>query len=148
MTTLSRYSFLFLALCVALSSCYDEDLSGTDLGYDYFPVELGRFVEYQVDSSWQDDPVGNIGSGQLSYVLRELNESTFIDEGGREAVRLERVILSGAALGIKDVWAKVVTPSFAEQNEENVIFIKHNFPIRDGKRWAGHDRATPASPRR
>jgi len=128
-----------------LSSCYDEDLSGIDLGYDYFPVELGRYVTYEVDSSWQDDIIGPIGSGQRSYVLRDINESIFIDEGGREAIRVERRIFANNNWGIKDVWSRVVVPEYAEQNEENVIFLKHNFPVVEGKVWDGHIRATPLS---
>lgn len=142
---MNRLALIFLAISLTLSSCYDEDLSGIDLGYDYFPVELGRYVTYEVDSIWRDDIIGPIGSGNVSYVLRDLNESIFIDEEGREAIRIERSRLANGTVIIKDIWSRVVIPAFAEQNEENVIFVKHNFPIVAGKSWDGHIRATPQS---
>lgn len=117
-----------------------------DIGHSYFPVEIGKWVLYEVDTAWRDDIIGPIGAGELSYVLRDVNESIFIDEGGREAVRVERQRQTGTgSWAMKDVWSRVQLPQFAEQNEENVIFIKHNFPIREGKMWDGHARATPGS---
>lgn len=135
---------VIIPLSASLVGCYDEDLTGIDLGYDYFPTELGRYVTYEVDSMWQDDPIGPIGSGQLSYTLHEFNESVFLDEAGRDAIRVERIMTSVSPMRIR-VWSRVKTASFAEQNESNVIFIKHNFPVREGKRWRGHDRTTPNS---
>jgi len=132
-------------LSLILSSCYDEDLSGSDLGYSYFPIEIGIYVTYQVDSAWRDDIIGPIGSGQASYVLRDINQSTFMDEEGREAIRVERQMQSGSNWSIKDVWSRVTTVDFSEQNEENVIFVKHNFPVLEDKTWDGHIRATPQS---
>jgi hypothetical protein len=136
---------VLLVLGLSLSSCYDEDLSGIDLGYGYFPLELGKYVIYEVDSSWRDDIIGPIGAGHLSYILRDRNESIFLDEEGREAIRVERQRQVAGGWVMKDVWSRVITPTFAEQNEENVIFIKHNFPVIEGKSWDGHARATPLS---
>lgn len=138
-------SCLLFALGLSLSSCYDEDLSGIDLGYNYYPLELGNYVIYEVDSVWRDDIIGPIGAGQLSYVLRDRNESIFVDEEGRDAIRVERQRQVPSGWVMKDVWSRVTVMEFAEQSEENVIFIKHNFPIREGKVWDGHARATPQS---
>ena len=143
--SLYKLVLLFLSLSLMLSSCYDEDLSGSDLGYSYFPVELGTYVTYQVDSTWRDDIIGPVGSGAVSYVLRDINQSTFMDEEGREAIRVERQINAGSNWSIKDVWSRVSIVDFSEQNEENVIFVKHNFPVLEGKIWDGHIRATPQS---
>ena len=97
-----------------------EDTDLPFIGYEYFPVEIGKYVEYRVDSLWQDDPVGQLGSGEMHYLLRELNESNFIDEEGREAVRVERWWRSDSLTqwSIKDIWHRVSTPELAEQNEE------------------------------
>lgn len=114
------------------------------IGYDYFPTEIGRFVEYKVDSIWQDDIIGQIGFAEAHYYLHDLNESTFIDEEGRPAVRVERSwkkTLQGV-YDIKDVWYRTRTSEIAEQNEENVTFIKHNFPVKEGKAWDGNSKNT------
>jgi len=135
---------LFILLSVFLTSCYKEETILPFLGYEYFPSEIGSFIEYRVDSLWQDDPAGQLGSGGLSYDLREVNESNFTDEANREAVRLERYWKQNgqAEWSIKDIWHKVRTPNIAEQNEDNVVFVKHNFPVEEGKSWDGNARNT------
>jgi hypothetical protein len=128
----------------ALSGCYKEDLNLPEIGYDYFPTELGKFVEYRVDSIWQDDVIGQIGFAEAHYFLHDLNESSFVDEEGRPAVRVERSWkqTQQAEYEIKDVWSRTRTSRIAEQNEENVVFIKHNFPVKEGKVWDGNSKNT------
>ena len=127
-----------------LTGCYNEDTDLPFIGYEYFPTELGRFVEYKVDSIWQDDVIGQIGFAEAHYFLHDLNESAFIDEEGRQATRVERSWkqnLSGD-YSIKDIWYRTRTSRIAEQNEENVVFIKHNFPVKEGKTWNGNSKNT------
>ncbi len=127
-----------------LSGCYREDTVLPLIGYDYFPTELGKYVDYKVDSTWQDDPAGQLGFSEAHYFLRELNESSFIDEEGRPAIRVERYAKYSPAAewSIKDVWYRTRTPEIAEQNEENVVFIKHNFPVKVGETWNGNSKNT------
>ena len=128
---------------MVLQSCYKEDSVQPVLGLDYFPMQVGKWVDYEVDSVWRDDPIGAIGSGNRHYQLRELNESAFIDDENRASIRIERYKRNDESLSwhISDVWSKTRTNLTAEQNEENVIFIKHNFPIEDGKVWLGNNRS-------
>lgn len=127
-----------------LSGCYREDTVLPFIGYEYFPTEIGRYVEYKVDSTWQDDPAGQLGFVEAHYFLRDLNESPFVDEEGRPATRVERHAKYSpfGEWNIKDVWYRTRTTKIAEQNEENVVFIKHNFPIRAGKKWNGNSKNT------
>ena len=71
-----------------------------------------------------------------------MNESTFIDEEGRPVIRVERYSKQSqlAEWNVKDIWYRTRTPSVAEQNEENVVFIKHNFPVKEGKKWDGNSK--------
>ncbi len=130
--------------CSFLSSCYKEDTELPFIGYEYFPIELGKFIEYQVDSIWQDDVIGETGSGEVHYLLRDVNESKFTDEESREAVRVERYWKQDVleSWTVKDIWHRVSTSKIAEQNEENIIFIKHNFPVKEEKTWDGNARNT------
>lgn len=127
-----------------LSGCYREDTELPFIGYVYFPTELGKYVEYRVDSVWQDDPAGAIANVEAHYFLQELNESAFIDEEGRPAIRVERYAKYSpfGEWNMKDVWYKTRTAKVAEQNEENVVFIKQNFPVREGKTWDGNAKNT------
>jgi hypothetical protein len=131
--------------CMNLSSCYLEDTELPFIGYDYYPTELGTYVEYQVDSVWQDDQIGPIGSAEAHYFLRDINESSFVDEEGRPAIRVERYSKQnqlGDFSNVKDIWYRTRTSKIAEQNEENVVFIKHNFPVKEGKTWDGNSKNT------
>jgi len=127
-----------------LNGCYREDTVLPFIGYEYFPTVIGRFIEYKVDSTWQDDPAGQLGFSEAHYFLRDLNESPFIDEENRPAIRVERYSRFSpfAEWDIKDVWYRTRTADLAEQNEENVVFIKHNFPVRAGKTWDGNSKNT------
>ncbi|MCB0756700.1 MAG: hypothetical protein KDB98_13955, partial [Flavobacteriales bacterium] len=129
---------------LGLVGCYNADTDLPYIGYEYFPTELGRFVEYRVDSIWQDDIIGQIGSAEAHYFLHDLNESLFTDEEGRPAVRVERSWKQNenGNYSIKDIWYRTRTSRIAEQNEENVVFIKHNFPIKLGKVWDGNSKNT------
>jgi|GEM_PF-430946 len=135
-----------ITLTFTLSGCYEEETL-TSSGAEYFPVEIGHWVEYEVDSVWMDEPAGSLGSGETHYLLRELNESTYLDEGGRDIVRIERSWRADtlAAWTIKDIWGKVRTAAEAEQNEDNVILRKLIFPVRDGQAWNGTLRTTDQS---
>ncbi|MCF8459553.1 MAG: hypothetical protein K9G46_02425 [Flavobacteriales bacterium] len=135
---------LFAIASSLLSGCYLEDGDLPFIGYEYFPTEIGRFIEYKVDSTWQDDPAGQLGFAEVHYFLRDLNESPFTDEEGRPATRVERYsrLSPLSEWKIKDVWYRVKTAKLAEQNEENVEFIKHNFPVKDGKKWDGNSKNT------
>lgn len=137
---LKKLFAISMLVLVSVSGCYREDDLLPFIGYDYFPTELGKFVEYKVDSIWQDDVIGPVGSAEARYFLHDLNESNFTDEEGRPAVRVERSwkFTEQSQYVIKDVWSRTRTANVAEQNEENVIFIKHNFPVREGKRWDGN----------
>jgi len=139
-----RPVLLVLFTVISFSSCYKEDTVIPYLGYDYFPNEIGRYVVYQVDSTWQDDAVGAAAFAEAHYQLRDVNESYFTDEEGRQAIRVERYWLKQNQTEwlIKDVWHRVRTSEIAEQNEENVVFVKHNFPIEDGKVWDGNSKTT------
>ncbi|MCF8464002.1 MAG: hypothetical protein K9G41_04135 [Flavobacteriales bacterium] len=131
-------------VCSLLSGCYREDADLPFIGYEYFPTEIGRFIEYKVDSVWQDDEAGQLGFAEAHYFLRDLSESPFTDEEGRPATRVERYsrLSPFSDWKIKDVWYRVRTEKIAEQNEENIVFVKHNFPLKDGKKWDGNSKNT------
>ena len=142
---MKKVAAIFCVISLGLSSCYLEDTELPFIGYEYFPTEIGTYVEYQVDSVWQDDPIGPIGSAEAHYLLKDVNESTFLDEENRPAIRVERYWKQDTQADftdIKDVWHRTRTPEIAEQNEENVVFIKHNFPVKAGKTWDGNSKNT------
>jgi hypothetical protein len=131
-------SFLLLTGTVLLLiGCKDDEIVPQDLGYGYWPTNTGHWVEYQVDSVWQEDEVGlRIES---HYRLMEVVDSQYVDPEGRPSQRIERFVqdTTGTWL-IKDIWTQTVTATFAERTEENLRKLKLAFAVRDYQRWNAH----------
>ena len=126
---------LGLLVCFA---CEDKIEDPPDLGLDYFPVEVGTWVEYDVDSIVFDDFTGEVDTFQ--FRIREEVESVFEDLEGRSTQRLERwrKASDSSDWKLKDVWTANRTQTTAERVEENVRFVKLSFPVRDGLEWDGN----------
>ena len=110
-----------------------------NLGYEYFPVELGSFVEYRVDSIWHDQPAAAIDGihDTLSYFLKEVIESEFIDAEDEMSLRVERYKRSTEAeeWRLVDIWFAKRRSSNAEKVEENVRYVKLAFPLNQAASW-------------
>lgn len=126
---------LVLLLTTAVACERDQEVAPFDPGYDYFPTQPGLWVEYTVDSAWQNDVIGAIGTH--SYRLRERITNDFTDPEGRTAQRLirEQWDTTWNNWQPKDVWWQVRTPTNAERAEENERRIKLIFPTREGQQW-------------
>lgn len=138
---MKKYTFLLLCLTVLLTACKDKteiEEVMTDFGYDYFPLEIGKYRIYQVDSIVYD-----IGSGGLilkntnQVFVRERITDTLQDNLGQTTYRIERSTRSdeNESWEIKDIWLALNTAEQAEQIEENLRFIKLIFPIKQGEIW-------------
>jgi hypothetical protein len=126
----------YLALLVlVLVSCKKEKPVVEDFGYEYFPNEIGYWVEYDVTEINHD-----ITSDTSIYQLREQISAFFFDQQGRKTQRVERFWRTSSAdeWVIKDVWHANLTTRTAEKVEENIRFVKLNFPIRTTSKWDGN----------
>lgn len=129
---------LFLTSFVFVSCQKDkEDLSGLDKGYAYFPLEIGKYVLYDVDSTYWDDflraeihhrcqlryeVVDTFNSGgELAYVINVLYRQTSADP-----------------FVPNDVIYASANEDRAVLTQGNVPFIKMTFPVKEGKTWDGN----------
>ena len=130
--------FIFLTIIFLAFGCKTDKLLPSDVGYDYFPVEIGKWVVYDVDSIVFNDFTNEIDS--FHFQIKELIESSFVDAEGREVQRLHRYKRKdvGDSWTIKDVWSIVKTNKTAERFEENVMYVKLSFPARIGQSWDGN----------
>lgn len=127
---------LFATLCLAiLAGCKKDDPIVVDMGYGYFPTEVGRWIEYRVDSSWINEE--NSTSGSRSYRLREVIGSAYIDPAGRQAQRIERSVWDslGGFWRIRDVWTQTRNAAAAERTEEDRRYLKLSFAVKADERW-------------
>lgn len=140
----SAYPLLLLSAAAALvTGCSKDDPAGVDLGYDYFPTTVGRWVEYQVDSQRVHIEGGDTAQLDLSYALREVLTEDFTDGEGRPAQRIIRYTRDTAGnWQPKDVWWQVREARHAEKVEENLRRVKLLFPPANGEEWNTNARNT------
>lgn len=137
----ARNSFLLLFLFFSFFSSCKKDTpltSEPDLGFDYFPLETGSWIIYDVDSVVHDDYLDSVIS--FSFQIMETVESKYTDFSGKEVFRIERYKRAGSSSPwiISDVWAAHINASRAERFEENTWYVKLIFPVRDAARWNGN----------
>ena len=115
-----------------------------DVGYGYFPGEVGSWIIYDVDSTWWDDFTIPSTVRNYKYQIKEVIESTFLDAEGRETFRWERYKRDTVTdpWVIKDVWMANKTATTVEMVEENERFIKLIFPVKLLKIWDGNSTNT------
>ncbi len=139
-----RLSIIVLAVFSAfLLSCNKSETEGPvidDFGYDFFPLEVGRSWEYEVDSVIYDPAVGGTAVDSSRAYIRELIADTLHDNTGQIWYRVERYYRRSDTLA----WQveKVLTLSRDEQRatrmEDNLRFTKLVFPVEAGKSWNGN----------
>jgi hypothetical protein len=148
-TSGNRLTMIALAviagMTLLITSCEDRAADPVDMGYDYYPAEVGHWVIYDVDSVVYDDFTGEVL--QYNYQVKELVESVFSDGEGHESLRLERFWRQdeGDSWQIKNVWQSRRLPARLEKTEENITYVKLTFPVRRNATWDGNAFNTKAS---
>ena len=128
-----------ITICILiLTSCERHDIKLVDRSAEFFPMQLNKFWIYNVDSISFDDVT--LTSDTIHYQVKEELDSTFIDDTGNQAYRIERSRRNDTASfwTITDIWYCNLTSSTAEKVEENLRFIKLSFPMFKNKTWAGN----------
>lgn len=138
-----RRQIIFLSGVVALSllifSCRkDSDYQWIDTGSEYYPNEIGYYIVYDVDSTYYDD--FNHTIFRDTFQIKEVFESSFLDQQNREARRIERWYKYNdtSEWVLKDVWHSVKTNFRVEKIEENERFVRLIFPISEYSSWDGN----------
>lgn len=123
----------------------DKNAGIIDFGYDYFPVEIGHYVTYSLDSITYDDFFTPIKVDTSYWDVKEFFHSTFTDQLDRPSVRIERYMKSRDSVDwvLKDVWAVTLTNAWAEKVEESQRYMKLVFPARVGQVWNGNQFILP-----
>lgn len=110
-------------------------MSDIDLGYTYFPTTTGSYVIFKVDSTYY-----GVNQEHYVYQIKEEIVDQFIDDAGRPAQILNRYYRpgNGSPWTLIDVWTILRTPTTAERVEENVRYVKLEFPVKEGGTWNGN----------
>lgn len=139
-------SFIFPVLVLALSlllgtSCNKREIEEIDLeyGYEYFPLEIGKYWEYAVDSIIYDPSIGGTAIDTLSSFIREEIRDTLRDNLGDLLFRVEKHHRKSdtSSWQIQGVFTLSNNDRQAFQTEDNLRFIKMVFPATENVRWNG-----------
>ncbi len=137
--------FLFL-LIIIIASCKKEKLESADsLQYrDYFPLQTGTWIEYSTDSvvHLETDDALEIDTAIRYYhsQIREEVDTPFTDAENQTAYVITRYWRSNDTLpwALTNVWTAKTTPYSAQKVEDNIRFIKMEFPIKSSSAWNGN----------
>ena len=127
--------FLYSVVLLVLSCNETKEVGPENLGYDYYPIELGQYRIYEVEeinykligfdtSHYQlrETIIDSIKSeDQTNYLIRRDKRDTAIDEWETDSV-----------------WTFTQTDRYLAITENNVPFIKLTFPVSSGKEWDGN----------
>jgi hypothetical protein len=134
--------FVFIALiAMGVTSCKvrKAEPSGSYVGYDYYPLDIGRYVIYDV----YDTTYNGIVRSDSLYQLKELIYSSF-QEGDEQKYVLHQYFKKTTDAEWPDqpdsVWTLVNTSNQLVRTENNIPYIKLVFPVKDNITWNGNAR--------
>jgi len=139
---------LLVIVVIFFQSCRNDDNEPApiDPGYDYFPLEVGKYIEYDVDSTiYTRTLVGydfEVEVRNNSIQVREEITDSFLDSEGHTVYNIERFERGdeNQEWELRNTWTTLVTDQQAERTEENDRrFIKMIFPVsEDTDAWDGN----------
>jgi len=117
----------------------------TDIGHDYFPLEVGKYIEYEIDSTIYFNDNGSTASKTSNWLVREELVDTLLDNQNELIYVLHRSARLNDTLpwNVKDVWYAKNNETTAERIEENLRFINLIFPPEKGLLWDGNVHIDP-----
>jgi hypothetical protein len=140
----NSHKFFFLLsplLLFPFAGCKKDAAVEGYLGHQYFPLNTGHEIIYDVDSIVKNE--FNLGQvDTFRFQIKEVVESYFTDNEGRETARLERYKRSDSSQPwvIHKVWTANLTLNTAEKKEDNITYIKLIFPPVKNRKWNGNAR--------
>ena len=125
---------LFSVLFFGLLGC--KETGSVDFGFDYFPIQEGAFVEYEVLEIYHDVNVSP-QHDTTRYRLKTKVGEEFADNTGRPVrkfFQLRYDLQTGDLIGQR-VWTIVVDGGRGEVVEENQRKVKMVFSVKNAVEW-------------
>jgi hypothetical protein len=128
---------ILILICI-LFSCKKTSIDPVAVDQAYFPLQTGKFIIYDVDSIAFSNFFNTTDT--FSYQIKELVDSPYVDAANQTAYTIIRSIRAddNSPWEIKDIWSANLTDHTAEKVEENLRFIKMDFPVLLNKSWEGN----------
>lgn len=133
------YIITCIIFLFAFSACKKDEVIPPPT-YQYAPVDTGRWILYDVDSTYYSGvtvpPVNN-----YKFQVLERIDSEYLDNQGRPTLRLERFRRDSTGapwVEYVNVWTSTLTSHAYERVEENLRYVKIGFPINLNTSWNGN----------
>ncbi len=131
---------IFVSVLVLMSCDTTTEPINIDYDYDYYPLFVGKYIIYDVDSVVYDPSNSVVNIDTISYQAKEEIVDTTTDGEGRTSFIIHYSIRqnSSEAWQIKDVYTTVLSKYWAERVEQNFRFVKLLFPSKIDSEWDGN----------
>ncbi|MBD2754216.1 hypothetical protein [Spirosoma validum] len=122
-----------------LLGCQSATTEPMASGYDYFPLETGRYVVYDVQ---EQQYLINTSPIQRTYQLKEVAGKAYTDVTGQTAFRLMRYRRSAVnqPWQADSSWSARLVNNEAIRAENGLDFVKLLFPVQNLLTWDGNQR--------
>jgi hypothetical protein len=141
---LRRFLF-FVIISLTINACSErttlEPESFDESQLDYFPLQIGRYVVYQIDSIIYDfAPGGGTLRDSFRLFAKEIVADTLRDQTGQLLFAVERFERKSdtAAWVLKSITTAARTNTQAIRTENNFRFLKLIFPLDSRSAWDGN----------
>jgi len=140
---MKKFAVILLVFMVvgACKNEFEPPLNESIYGHEYYPLEVGKFRIYRVDSIQFDLGANDLPIQDSStYYVRDDYVETFKDQTGLDVFRIERYRSPdpGGPWAIQDVVTQSRTVNQAYYSENNLRLINLVFPVEKGIRWDGN----------
>ena len=129
-----RYLIAIVTIGLLLSCNEDKEIDPLDLGYDYYPIELGQYRIYDVY-----EIIYKLDNDTSIYQLRETIFDSIVSNDQVDYL-IRRDIRSTPQDPWKSdsVWTVTMNQNFLSIKENNIPFIKLSFPVEISSTWDGN----------
>lgn len=115
----------------------DESLNDMDTPDMFYPLEVGKYIDYSVDSIIYHE---TIPSDTSHFEVREMLSDTFYDNEQRLNYKIERYLRPNDTTDwtLVNVWSVLSTGGQIQKVENNLRFIKLVTPVLNDTHWSGN----------
>lgn len=128
---------IVLTACLLLNSCKKQDDFTSAQLSDYYPLQVGKYITYNLDSTVF---IFNKRDTVIKYQVQDRIDSQIVDNIGRTAFMIHRFIRKDATQSWlpNNTFMAVPTENSIEFVENNLRYIKLKIPITEGFSWNGN----------
>ena len=136
-----RLLSFYIILSISFFACKKDKFESVNTSNDkkYFSLKIGSYSEFSVQDILYDDFKNSIDT--FNYQIKEVNESSFKDNLGRNAIRVDRYIRNNDTINwdYLNTWYAAIDAHSVERVENNSRKIVISFPISYDAVWNSNE---------